>query len=304
MITSRHRKELEEKGYTVVEGVLTEGDCDKYRQQYLDWIRDNFDEGTFPITSKGLVRPTYKLGHLAPSWEIRLKCKNAFAQLWGTDRLLSSFDCVAIGRPPEQGVEEFWSDKTCWLHIDESVNPDTSLRCYQGAVYLEHADEDDWTFQVLEGSHKLYEDFWRDHPDEYERSMKTGGGSSHFTPDVLRWWANRRCPPRRLTVPKGSLVLWDSRTAHANANPIRGRKHPDRWRWILILSMWPVSLVGEEGVKLRKKAYDTVTETCHDVRIKPFENLKIPPKHPVTELPEIARTLEARRLAGAEPYPG
>nr|KAG5712390.1 hypothetical protein BaRGS_023969 [Batillaria attramentaria] len=266
MITSRHRKELEEKGY--------------------------------------------KLGHLAPSWEIRLKCKNAFAQLWGTDRLLSSFDCVAIGRPPRaagvyrprhneviadgprgQGVEEFWSDKTCWLHIDESVNPDTSLRCYQGAVYLEHADEDDWTFQVLEGSHKLYEDFWRDHPDEYERSMKSGGGSSHFTPDILKWWANRRCPPRRLTVPKGSLVLWDSRTAHANANPIRGRKHPD-------------SLVGEEGVKLRKKAYDTVTETCHDVRIKPFENLMIPPKHPVTELPEIARTLEARRLAGAEPYPG
>nr|KAG5712389.1 hypothetical protein BaRGS_023968 [Batillaria attramentaria] len=223
MLTSRHREELEEKGYTVVEGVLTEGECDQY-----------------------------KMGHLAPTWDIRLKCKHVFAQLWGTDRLLTSFDSVAIGRPPEEGVEAFRSQDTSWLHIDQLAVG--GLQVFQGAVYLEHADEDDWTFQVLKGSHKLFETFWKDHPEERERSVEKGEGSTKFTPDLVN-------------------------------------------------CMWPVGMVDERGLAIRQQAYSNIVQTCHDLRVKDPEDLEIPPKHPLTELPEIAKTLEAKRLAGMEPYP-
>ncbi|KAK7504840.1 hypothetical protein BaRGS_00003868 [Batillaria attramentaria] len=301
MLTSRHREELEEKGYTVVEGVLTEGECDQYRQQYLDWIRDNFHEGVFPATKRSLVRATYKMGHLAPTWDIRLKCKHVFAQLWGTDRLLTSFDSVAIGRPPEEGVEAFRSQDTSWLHIDQLAVG--GLQVFQGAVYLEHADEDDWTFQVLKGSHKLFETFWKDHPEERERSVEKGEGSTKFTPDLVNWWISKGCQSCCVPVPKGGLVLWDSRTVHANDNPLKGRAHPERWRWVVIVSMWPVGMVDERGLAIRQQAYSNIVQTCHDLRVKDPEDLEIPPKHPLTELPEIAKTLEAKRLAGMEPYP-
>ena len=55
MLTAQNRHELEEKGFTVVPGVLTEAEADEYRDQFQEWLRDNFDEGSFPDTFKSLV---------------------------------------------------------------------------------------------------------------------------------------------------------------------------------------------------------------------------------------------------------
>nr|KAG5702382.1 hypothetical protein BaRGS_002164 [Batillaria attramentaria] len=218
-------------------------------QQYQDWIKNNFPEGTFPTTKKSL------------------------------------------------GCEQFRSRETSWLHIDQIAGPQ-GLHVYQGAVYLEHAAEDDWTFEVLEGSHKFFDEFWDEHPEERETSMTKGEGSSKFTPEMIEWWNKRGCQSRYVAVPKGGLVLWDSRTVHANANPVKGRANPDRWRWVLIVSMWPASLVNQQGIEARQQAYNTMTQTCHDLRAKVSESLELPPARPLTELPEVARSLDARRLAG------
>ena len=55
MLTAQNRRDLEEKGFTVIQGVLTEAEADEYRKQYEDWIRDNFGKGTFPDSWKSLV---------------------------------------------------------------------------------------------------------------------------------------------------------------------------------------------------------------------------------------------------------
>ncbi|KAK7504842.1 hypothetical protein BaRGS_00003870 [Batillaria attramentaria] len=305
MLTSRHRRDLLEKGYTVVEWVMTEEEADQYRQQFEDWIRDNFDEGTFPDTWKSLVHK-YKIGYFAPTWAARLKCKDVFAQVWGTSRLLTSVDAIAIGRPPESGVEPFCSEDTRWLHIDQTPRRQ-GLHSYQGAVYLEHAEEDDWTLEVLEGSHNQFAQFWNDHPNEYKESLETGE-YLRLKPEHLQWFMDKGCKSRRVSVPKGGLVLWDSRQVHANANPVKGRKHPDRWRWMVILCMGPANWASEEDLKRKREAYDNMILTHHwpsqGVRLFPIDTEpNTPEKHPLTEMPEIARTLEARRLAGVEPYP-
>ena len=80
---------------------------------------------------------------------------------------------------------------------------------------------------MLEGSHKQFEDFWKEHPEEYQESLKSGG-YLRLKPHHVEWMWSRGCVSRRVPVPKGGLVLWDSRQVHANANPVKGRKHPDR----------------------------------------------------------------------------
>ena len=55
MFKAQNRSDLEEKGFTVVPGVLTEAEADEYKQQLQDWLRDNFDEGSFPDSSRSLI---------------------------------------------------------------------------------------------------------------------------------------------------------------------------------------------------------------------------------------------------------
>ena len=40
----------------------------------------------------------YKAAHMKPTWEIRLKSKHVFAGIFGTDKLVSSTDAIAIGK--------------------------------------------------------------------------------------------------------------------------------------------------------------------------------------------------------------
>lgn len=93
--TEENRKDLEEKGYTVVKNVLTEEECQTYINQYKEWLADNFPS-TFPHVAHSLVQ-RYQVGHLEPSWRVRLRARDIFAQIWETKRLLSSVDAVAIG---------------------------------------------------------------------------------------------------------------------------------------------------------------------------------------------------------------
>lgn len=94
--TDENRKELEVKGYTVVKNVLTEEECDIYINQYKVWLKSNFAPEEFPNTVHSLVQ-RYSIGHLEPTWHVRMKSRGVFAQVWGTERLLTSVDAVAIG---------------------------------------------------------------------------------------------------------------------------------------------------------------------------------------------------------------
>ena len=91
-----------------------------------------------------------------------------FAELWGTNELLTSIDAVAIGRPPEQGEEQFHSADQSWLHIDQGAGR-VGVHAYQGGVYLEKADADDWVFEVNANISRL---FW---------CGKRGGGRDRQT---------------------------------------------------------------------------------------------------------------------------
>ena len=222
MLTDKHLQDLEEKGYTVVPNVLTKQECDQAIKEYSAWLANFGDR--FPKSFNSIVN-AYNTGHMETTWRLRLRAKPVFEQLWKTEKLLTSFDAIAIGRPPEDGAEDFQVPGKYWLHADTTVSR-VGLHAYQGALYLEEQAKNDWTFQVMEGSHKCFNDIF-DNPTKAEVSVKTG---FHYRlqEDDVEYLKKKKCRIVRVPVPKGGLALWDSRLVHANARPL-----PVRWMYPL-----------------------------------------------------------------------
>ena len=73
----------------------------------------------------------------------------------------------------------------------------------------------------------MFDKFWKTFPEEYKLSLEKAE-YTRLQSDHIKWYLDQGCVAKRVAVPKGGLVLWDSRQVHANANPIKGRAHPDR----------------------------------------------------------------------------
>ena len=93
---------LEENGYAVIPNVLDISDCDLYIKEYKDWAQRVEDTGITISSFESLIQG-HRIGHFNASWCVRLKVKDVFAQIWQTDKLLSSVDAMALSYPPEQG---------------------------------------------------------------------------------------------------------------------------------------------------------------------------------------------------------
>jgi hypothetical protein len=93
---------LKEKGYAVLPSVLSVEDCDIYIKEFKDWVKQVEDSGKSFRTVKSLLQ-SYRIGHFNACWRVRLAVKDIFAQIWSTDKLLTSVDAVALSYPPEEG---------------------------------------------------------------------------------------------------------------------------------------------------------------------------------------------------------
>ncbi|CAH1786445.1 unnamed protein product [Owenia fusiformis] len=298
------KHQLADKGWVIIENALDHEDCDRYVAKYNQWLKHVEQvNGGFPHNYKSLITE-YRSGHMEASWEIRLKIKDSFAKIWETDKLLTSFDIPAIGSPPEDGSTEFYTEGSHWLHCDQSAER-IGLHCYQGAVYLETADEDDWCFHALEGSHFYHSEFYEAHPEHIEPSIKQTHCDLADRPSDIAWYKNKGAVEKRIAVPKGGLLLWDSRLIHANALPKKDRKNPGRWRYILIVAMAPAIWIDENDLATKRDAYEKINNTGH----WPSEGIEVYPpgehttnNNTISELPGVAQTHEAKQLAGVVPY--
>ena len=216
MISIENWHELDVNGFTVIPNVLTEEESNQAIAEYNNWLSRFGDD--FPQTYNSIIWG-YNVGHMDITWRLRLKAKPVFSELWKTDKLLTSYDAVAIGRPPEHGIEDFDDKAKHWLHADCTPSR-IGLHAYQGALYLEEQEEDDWTFQVMVGSHKKLEEFYTKFPECAERARRCGCHLDLLEKDV-KYFKDIGCNIVRVSVPKGGLALWDSRLIHANARPLK-----------------------------------------------------------------------------------
>ena len=303
MLTDANYEDLETKGYTVIPDVLTSQECEETIGQYKDWL-SQFQDGDWPYSANSLIN-RYNVGNMHPTWLVRLKSKKVFAQIWKTEKLLTSVDAIAIGRPPEKGDEDFHRPGDHWLHLDQSSLRE-GLHAYQGGVYLENAEEDDWTLVVMEGSHLLCQDFF----DKNQRASQRSAINEYYSllDKEVKEFEQKGCKLKRVAVPKGGMVLWDSRLVHANANPIKGRNNPGRWRFCVFVSMTPAIWASREDMGKKKETYNSVAMTTHwSSQCVRFSKTYMPSyaKSDVSypnEIPAVARSHEAKKLAGVLQY--
>lgn len=95
-------KQLDDNGYCVVPNVITSEKCDEYLQDFQKW-HSSFKENGKELRIRRSVIQSYRIGHCESAWKCRLHCKPVFDLLWGTEKLLTSVDGVAISTPPKKG---------------------------------------------------------------------------------------------------------------------------------------------------------------------------------------------------------
>lgn len=68
---------------------------------------------------------------------------------------------------------------------------------------------------------------------------------------------------KRVAAPAGSLVLWDSRTAHGVRPALPDRAHPGRWRLVVYTCNGPRALASEAVLAKKRAAVETGRTTNH-----------------------------------------
>ena len=285
---------LDEHGYVVIENVIPSDISKRLVNDYDKWwCRFGSD---YPKHINSILHK-YTVAHLPMTWEVRLLVKKVFARVWGTEKLLTSMDGIAISEPPEMGNVPF-ADKHR-LHLDQCWNR-PGLHAYQGSVYLNGQGEEDHCLQVLSHSHKHFKEFF-----EYQQKMNKRRFGDKFTllnqPDV-RWFMSQGCSHLRIPVSQGSVLLWDSRLVHDGAAPIEGRRNTTRWRHVTFVSMTPARWASEDDMKKKMDHYINLRTTRHWSAMKVSSFKTIRTEFDLKELPDIAKTKEARLMAGYERY--
>lgn len=189
-----------------------------------------------------------------------------------------------------------------WLHCDQSARRQ-GHHAYQGAVYMEETSDQDYCFRVLKGSHKFHSEFFESNPKAREHSRK----ADHYRmkDEDREWYESKGCQVTCVPVPKGGMVVWDSRTVHDNVPPSSGREHSDRWRCVCFVSMTPAHWAGRDDIDFKKNIYKDMAMTSHwssqsqrrfssEDKCDEFLSIK--------RLPQIAKSTDIRQLMGVTPY--
>jgi ectoine hydroxylase-related dioxygenase (phytanoyl-CoA dioxygenase family) len=273
---------IEEYGVCILKNVLNEQECQgivdgmvKTFQDITVDLRPRFEfskssswktlEHLFPIRS--MLYQHWGLGHAQFVWDVRCNPKviNAFATIWGTNDLLVSFDGIAFHLPPERSGKRF-VDKDAY-HVDQSFTrcyPD----CIQGWINGFDTNEGDATIKLLVGSHKHFQEFGTVNnitsPDDW-----------HVIKDI-DFYLQKGCIEHRVTCPKGSLVLWDSRTVHFGASALKTRAKPN-CRAVVYLCYTPKSRINETKRQKKISYFENLRMTSHWPH-----NPKLFPVHPRT----------------------
>lgn len=304
------KETLARDGVAVIPGVLDETECDAMVNGMWDYLEHITQKWDMPIdrANQATWREFYKLspkhgmliqhfgvGHAQTSWNVRQNPKilEIFEEFWGCPKedLLTSFDGLSFSFPPEV-TKRGWHTKT-WYHTDQTfTKPD--FQCVQSYVSGLDIEEGDATLSVYEGSHVFHAEF-------AETFGITAKDNWHMLTEEQNAFYTERCKIVNVVSPKGSLVLWDSRTIHCGMGPRKGRANP-KFRAITYLCYMERRLASTADLKKKRTAFEEKRTTSHyPCKIKLFA------KDPMTYggskviceiAPDVVLDSIGRRLAG------
>ncbi|KDE08197.1 hypothetical protein MVLG_01676 [Microbotryum lychnidis-dioicae p1A1 Lamole] len=312
------RDELRDQGFAVVKEAIPREKALQYRARAFDWLAGHGygfkkdDPAThtqeyLPMHFKGGMYHggAYSMGQQQWVWDIRCEpgVVGAFANLWGTDELVCSFDGASLmlpGQGPKKG-----EPGSAWQHIDQHPLR-KGFFVAQGIVNLNENGPDDGGLLVMKGSNKLMKQFF----DLHGRPPLPDGtriDSHTFSDEEKQWFIDQGCEWLKVCAGPGDLILWDSSTMHQNEPPSGTRD-----RMVTYVCMGPASLVSEQDKKVRDLAFQKGDGTSH----APFHGADSIPRsegriRPETGKPDplftqsldpVKPTPQVLKLAGVVPY--
>merc|ERR1712232_682211 len=216
------------------------------------WTDENFERigcvGTGIIDGAGIGQSDFL-------WHLRLLplVRAAFAKIWDTDELLTSFDAASIFRPWQHEHLGFARTHGGWYHLDQGRTL-PGLQSVQGLVTLLDVDASTGGLVVVPGSHKKHAELVR---YQYAEDNYVSVPASDPILEL---------PKKLVTCRAGDLVLWDSRCVHCNA-PGRRDLRPvvksveaisapaDLLRMVAYICMTPKSKASKEVLSQRCETY-------------------------------------------------
>ncbi|KAK0469644.1 uncharacterized protein EV420DRAFT_1616195 [Desarmillaria tabescens] len=259
------RDELAIHGYVVVKGAVTPEKALEYRDRAFSWLEsfglgfDRNDESTWknehlPVHIKGGMFHGYGIEHEQFVWDLRTKqgIIDAFAKLWGTNELVTSFDAGAVMLPHRTDV----TDGGKWEHMDQSPSR-VGFYCCQSVINLNECGPEDGGLMVLRNSSRIVGKYF----DEIGRDETRTWGPVDwygFTDAQQEWFYERGCEWVKVEAGPGDLIMWDSRTIHYNVRP-----SGDRSRVCTYICMAPAELLSEEDKETRSNAFKLCRGTTH-----------------------------------------
>src|SRR4051794_15505317 len=132
-----------------------------------------------------------------------------FAELWGTDELIVSFDAFKVTFPGRRD-----DDFRPWPHCDQAPAR-KGLSCVRGLISLAPAGPRDGGLLLTIGSSALFGEYF----DTNGTRPRLSDEAKHhnlcrFQPDEMEWFKSRGCKQIKVEAEPGDLVLWDSHTIH------------------------------------------------------------------------------------------
>lgn len=302
---------LKKDGYCVIPNIFSSDKCDYYISKIWDWLeglktgikRNNpktWKSKNWPCTIRGIIQH-HRVGHAQFIWDIRCEPNiiNIFKEIWGTDKLLVSFDGMCVMKSPEL-MGKASRLETSWFHTDQSPLKE-GLHCVQGFINLEEAGEEDGCLKVYKKSHLYHHALFKhfgnqDHKDDWYK----------LNDDEIKWLDSKNLEPIKVTAGKGSFVLWDSRTFHCNTPPENSREIV-RNRYVVYVCMTPANLANDKDIIKKQKAFKSMRTCSHwPHKIKMFSlnprtyGTELPNYKLQTKLPKLSK--RGKQLAGLIPY--
>lgn len=288
-------KDLEEQGYCVIPQVLSTDEAKAlYQRVWHEFIekawpncrmddRSNWKEA-FPMHNKmGIFAGP--AGQTQVMWNLRQdpRIVDVFAQVWNTNDLIVSMDGLSLMCPSEIRENDFAS----WPHVDQTLKHDsnnssisfvsesrlkTQPYTIQGQFLFEDSFDGDGGFYCIPKSHLRFTEFAPQLEAISESKIPQNDryvAQNNYLKDFFSCETDEvgnSYEMKHITAPRGSLILWDSRTVHWNQSSSKNRPYRDnpKVRMVGYLCYVPKARLIDKNKILRKEAFQKGVSTNHD----------------------------------------
>ncbi|RSH89677.1 hypothetical protein EHS25_002228 [Saitozyma podzolica] len=307
------RDDLARDGVAVIKGAIPRDRAVGYRDAAFKWLEawpfgfklddpSTWNNDHLPIQQPNRLGmyDAYGIQHEQFVWDIRTEpgVVNAFATLWGTEKLVSSFDGVTVMLPQNSKPKELF-----WPHIDQSPHR-VGFFVAQGLVNLNDNGPDDGGLLVMRGSSNLMTQFFE---ETGRPPMPPSRIDWHlFSKEDKQWFLDHGCEWTKICADPGDLILWSSGTMHQNTPP-----KADVHRVVSYVCMGPEHLQTPEDRAMRDSCWRLGEGTTHapfhgvaSAKVEPYirDSTGSPDKEWDHRINPVVPSDMVLKLAGQLPY--